>query len=276
MLFAKNLEVRRSSESDAGVIKKWYDEENHQYIKTSSYDKRTKTYHVEAILECIASKIGKLFGVNVVDYRLEDLQDYNRRIIKVCVSPDYKFSENITDFITAKTFLLPSEDEIQSMSDRYRKIIEVHPHLRADLDKMILFDYLIDNTDRHLRNFEFYMLADDSIHLSPLYDNGSSLLCDWDEEELEALKEDDDLFEQNIIFAETQSKCFSLEHATALRLVTSKESFSGLNLTITDKQIEEIVYEYKDSLTPLRVEMIILLLKQRYENIKKYYARLPE
>jgi serine/threonine-protein kinase HipA len=134
-------------------------------IKTSAFNNETKTYHVEAVMECLASDIGRLIGVTIVDYWLDEL------------------------------------------------------------DRLIVFDYLIDNYDRHMRNVELLSMEDGSVRLAPLFDNGSSLLADWvTEQDLPDLEESEELFEEHIINAETQSKCFAHDHRAELMLVDNMPS----------------------------------------------------
>lgn len=271
MLFAKDFKQKDNARSSMGVVKKWYDNRNHLYIKASSYNSKNNSYHIETIMEKLASELGRLLGVNVVDYWLDDLTDLKNNVIKVCVSKDYKVELNVENFIPAKRFLLPMEKEIKSKQDNYHKIVETYPHLKPALDQMIIFDYLIDNEDRHHHNFELYTTNKQEVFLSPLYDNGCSLLSEWSESDLEDL-EDEDVYEQHIIFAETKSKCFTIDHSTVLRLV-GLESYNGLNLEIKKEQFREIVYAYKDYLSELRMQRVCELLQVRYENLLKDYAR---
>lgn len=49
------------------------------------------------------------------------------------------------------------------------------PSLKVDIDRMIAMNFLINNTDRHLRNFSVIVKNGNVVKLSPLYDNGSAL-----------------------------------------------------------------------------------------------------
>ena len=54
------------------------------------------------------------------------------------------------------------------------------PHVKHDLDAMLQFDYLINNTDRHLGNFGFIRNVNtlQFIGMAPIFDNGNSLWFD--------------------------------------------------------------------------------------------------
>ncbi|MCK2000472.1 hypothetical protein MZM54_03575 [[Brevibacterium] frigoritolerans] len=269
-MFLKDFKQKDAAITSTGVVKKWYDDKNHLYIKASSYNRENNSYHNETLMEKIASEIGSLLGINVVDYWLDDLTDLKNKVIKVCVSKDYKVELKVDNFISVKRFLLPMEKEIKTRQDNYHIIVETYPHLKPELDKMIIFDYLIDNEDRHHQNFELYTTNKQEVFLSPLYDNGCSLLSQWSETDLEEL-EDEDIYEQNIVFAETKSKCFTPDHSTVLRLV-GLESYNGLNLDIKKEQFREIIYAYKDCLSELRMQRMYDLVQVRYENLLKDYG----
>lgn len=272
MYYEKDLLALDSSFSDVGVIAKWYDEKNKYYIKASSYLRESKKYHIEAVMECIASKVGELFGVPVVHYWLDMLRDLKGNDILVCVSKDFKVSGG--DYLTAN-MLLVSSDSDEPRSKRYPALTSHFPNTRQDLDGMILFDFIIDNYDRHLRNFEFLMSDDESqVRVAPLFDNGSSLLSDiLSDEDLEDLREDEDNYDSKIRLGDTPSKSFSHEHLSSLRLCDIN-SFAKYNWTITKEDFENIVTVYSPFLTPLRQYLIIELLWNRYNHINKFRHRL--
>lgn len=267
MINLKRLQELDSSESSTGVITKWYDEANQKYIKASAYNRKKGTYHVEAVMECLASDIAALLGVPVVKYSLDKgLLDNNKSIL-VCVSDDYRHQLDLQDVISARTILLQTGLDLKDWTARYPTLLELFPHLRLSLDQMIVYDYLIDNYDRHLRNFEFCRLRDGSVRLAPMFDNGSSLLSNFEtEEDLSDLRDDDDFFEEIIQNAETQSKCFRKQHNTELHLV-DKTVFDTLNMQIAQEQFDETVMQYSDYLSPLRVGLIKDLLRYRYRKL---------
>lgn len=267
MINLDDLREMDNSESSIGVIRKWYDELNSNYIKASSLDKSNNRYHVEAIMECIAYEVGQLLGVDVVPYWLDKLYISKKEIIDVCVSKDYKSARKVKSAISAHSYLLKEHSGSVSRKERYELIASISKNVKQDLDKMILFDYLIDNHDRHMRNVEI-VLQKGVISLSPIFDNGSSLLADWLDEDLHDITEDEDLFEEKIIHAETTSKAFANEHAVEIGLV-EKESYNHINLNISTDEFIMIVEKYSDFLSPIRKQMINKLLIHRYENIKR-------
>lgn len=270
MIYLEDLREMDNSESSIGVIRKWYDEIHSNYVKASSYDKKNKRYHVEAIMECIAFEVGQLLSVDVVPYWLDKLYISMDEILDVCVSNDFKVSRKIQSSISANSYLLKEHPGITSRKERYDLIAGISKEVKLNLEKMILFDYLIDNHDRHMRNIELIQYKG-VISLSPIFDNGSSLMSDWLDEDLEDILDDEDLFEEKIIYAETTSKAFANEHAVEIGLV-DKETYKHINLNITKDEFYTIIEKYSDFLSPIRKQLINKLLTHRYENIKRRAA----
>lgn len=266
MIDPANLDKLDNSATSNGFLNKWYDRRNLCYVKTSSV-LPNGNYHIESYMECIASSFGKLVGFEIVNYSMDEIR-LNNLTIAVSVCPDYSTRiGNIQDIVTAEVLL--SKNLSIKVSQRYKTLVEEYPHLRKDLDRMIAYDYLIDNYDRHMRNIEFYRTVDGNILMSPLFDNGSSLLSDWvTEEDLKDLMQDEDLYEENIVHASTPSKCFSLEHASEILLIDTK-SLEGLNLNVTVDEIAQLVEPYKDVLGSFRIEAIVNLLVVRLSNLRR-------
>jgi hypothetical protein len=160
MIYLDQLKEMDNSESSIGVIRKWYDETNSRYIKASSVDKSGKKYHIEAIMECIAYEIGQLLGIDVVPYWLDKLYISENEIIDVCISEDYRLKRSVKSVVSANSYLLKMNDGVISRNERYERLTSISEKMKLDIDKMIVFDYLIDNYDRHLRNIEIVLLND--------------------------------------------------------------------------------------------------------------------
>jgi len=269
MIYIDDLKEMDNSESSIGVIRKWYDEVNNVYIKASSLDKKRRQYHIESVMECIAFEIGKLFGLDIVPYWMDKLYVSDTEIIDVCVSKDYKATPNFQSSVSARTLLLKKAPEMPNRRDMYKHLTSFSEEIKVGIDKLILFDYLIDNYDRHMRNIEFTRVGEE-ILLSPIFDNGSSLLSDYpSDDDLEFIKEDEDTFEEVMKFAQTKSKAFAQDHSMEIRLV-GKEAYEEVNLTIKNEEFKEIVEKYSSFISPLRKEMIITLLVYRFRNIVKW------
>ena len=72
-----------------------------------------------------------------------------------------------------------------SRENLYEKVIAIIPNFKLDIDKMIVMDFLINNIDRHLRNFSVINKEGEILKFAPLYDHGLSLYADIQDFELE-------------------------------------------------------------------------------------------
>ena len=72
-----------------------------------------------------------------------------------------------------------------------------YPNFIYDLVRIIMFDFIIGNSDRHHSNFGFLVNKDtgNNIEFAPLYDNGSSLCAYIDSEDVDNIINDKMKFE---------------------------------------------------------------------------------
>lgn len=162
-----------------------------KFPKIDPVDKKETTEHVS---EHLAHRIGEVLGVSTA---VVDIGMYNGRIGSmshfVCKEKEV-LMEGIW-FISAK-FPQYSIDKMQDETDGRYYCLE---HLLSTVPKfclnrvhieMMLFDFLIGNSDRHQSNWAFLLKVDEQplrILPCPLYDNGSSLCCYVNSEELPQL-----------------------------------------------------------------------------------------
>ena len=146
------------------------------YLKLSSYDSYRGIYGHETVNELVASRLGGLLGIDVPEGRL------GRSLVKV----DGREFE--TYVFSAKSFkLTESRESFESYYVAYRLSEKESPLdfcRRLGWDEriylMFIFDYLIINRDRHGVNLE--VLKNNTIKLSPLFDNGLSFVCSCEDE----------------------------------------------------------------------------------------------
>lgn len=267
MYFESDLVELSLAPSSNGVFRKWYDNENKVYIKASgevAISKRyrsKKKYHIESIMEVLAYEIGKLLGFKTIEYFLDTVMLKSGEEIVVCVSKDFmiNYKERIS--------LLSLLARINSEDESYENIISSFPKFKKDLDRILLFDFIIDNRDRHLRNIEIILDDKGSMLVGPIFDNGMSLLSDFiDDIDLEWIKEDEDCYENLFINAETPCKPFRLEHSSQIGLVDLSLA-DYLKLNVHREEIRDVIYRFKEHLSPLRLECIEKLVWFRYLNI---------
>ena len=148
------------SNTSKGVLCKWNAiiGEDLFYLKTGklSYGKFS---NLEPISECIASEIGKLLGIDVIETLYSD--------VTLSKSIDYKSQTALISY--TKNFLgkgevFQSMHKLESSTDLYNTLRFEYSKYIDDINKMIIFDFIINNNDRHLNNFGF-VCDEDSLEI---------------------------------------------------------------------------------------------------------------
>lgn len=139
-----------------------------------------------------------------------------------------------------------------SRENLYEKIISILPNFKMDIDRMIVIDFLINNIDRHLRNFSVINKNGEIIKFAPLYDHGLCLYADIQDFELE--QDDKETWEMI-----DECKPFCESHYEQLELI------GDVNLQrIPLNELLEVIDRYTDYLSEYRIECIKYLIEKRY------------
>ncbi len=109
-----------------------------------------------------------------------------------------------------------------------------------EFNKILVFDYLIGNTDRHQSNWAI-LQKDKSFKLCPLYDNGSSLCCYVEESKI------DDYIGKDI------------------------QRFNALVNTKSTSRIRIDKYKKKE---PTHLEVLNFLREKKYENVEQMIKQI--
>ncbi|MBU3204385.1 HipA domain-containing protein [Clostridium algidicarnis] len=215
------------------------------YIKTGAKLKN-KFSILEPISEAIAYEIINKFNIPcAVNYIQEMKLPILERDVLVNVSED--FLQGDESLMSIRNILGNSSRE-----ELYNKVVELIPQFRIDIDRMIVMDFLINNIDRHLRNFSVIVKEGKVIRFAPLYDHGLSIYADIQDFELEQ----DDKENWEMI---DECKPFCESHYEQLELI------SDVNLpTVKIEDILDIIDKYKEHLSLHRIECIKFLLEKRY------------
>lgn len=174
-------------------------------------------YELEPFNEVVASKIAKGLGIPCVPYEIALEEDKY-----------YSLCEN---FITKDTELVPAWDILKGFAigreeTVYEQLLRCSGergigHVRDDIDKMIVLDYLIANEDRHFYNFGFIRDANalEWRGFAPLYDNGTSL---WYSKQIEDIGIQD------------KAKTFRKTHERQINLAKDLSWLSSITLSMDD------------------------------------------
>ena len=239
------IDNNRPNEMTKGKLTKWF--VNNEYIKAARLDVRgTEALGIEPIIEVIAYRLGKLLGLDIAEQRLgvaKFKKSEKEYVSLVSVSPNfvedrelfelkdfaeiYHINENISieDLIGNKS--IPTENE--------------------KLWSLMIFDFIIMNEDRHNQNIAWLYGEADEVSLSPIYDNGYSMLYD-------AVPKMCDDFEREskncVCNASFYNDRFSYIETYIQRIKEKNRLEDFINLGISDGEIlrivEEVEMEYND------------------------------
>ena len=161
--------------------KKWIIREDGRYLL-----KVNPNYHSQqAVNEVIAGKLHERLGwKNYVSYEMGTIHISGREY-PCSLSPMFTSAE--TEFVSA--YQIVAAYKVPNDVSLYEALIRQAVSLGADekevrafLEYMILTDFILTNTDRHLNNFGF--IYDPRQHrlsgMAPLFDTGNSLFYDYD------------------------------------------------------------------------------------------------
>ncbi|MBU3105117.1 HipA family kinase [Clostridium gasigenes] len=215
-------------------------------VKSGRGDGKSKSSILEPVTECICYEFAKEMGIECAEYTLEE---HDGELISIS---KWFYDESIEKFYSANRLM-----RILNLTrdDLYNKFIDNIEDIQIHVDNMIIFDYIVNNTDRHLKNFGF-LINEDKIRFAPIYDNGLALGSHLDDEEIE--------FEEisDLLLDADYAKCFDTSNKKQLELVKK----CTLNI---DFDYEYIVKKYSKYLSEKRMEFIMELLKDRILEVKK-------
>lgn len=158
-----------------------------RYYKLSNFDSyECKPVGYESFFEVIAYRLGKMLGINVLQYHLVEgqirLHVRNSSRIKVfntvlCYSEDFRKGGETKSSLQTWYNLNIGNPDIE------HGLRAISPYVNDYLDTMFVFDCLICNRDRHTGNIEVLQSRNGNYRFSPLFDHGQSFCatCGLDE-----------------------------------------------------------------------------------------------
>ena len=282
------------SEGSGTSSQQWIVSKDRKKIGLFKFPKSKET--TDHISEKLASDIAKLIGIPCADIDLGIYKDkYDEdKVKKGMIS--YKINEDGVDLVEGVSLISrvfkhydsnelkdTETDECYSIS----MIMEcLKPYkLEEDFLKIVIFDFLIGNSDRHDRNWAI-LRGNGIIRMSPLYDNASSLCSYENEETLEkCLGKDKNKFKALV---DTKSRSliridkFKLgkkgpRHSEMIQYVKDNyynetvEFVRKIQGLMTDLQIEELISEYSSYLSPNKCEVLKKYLIKKIKILLEIY-----
>lgn len=263
-----------------------------KYVK-KTYQKNDKKNEIstyenisEKIAELIASElkiksakidIGTYYGdIGCLSYNiLKDKQTMSEGVSYISRKyPKYDVTTGI-DMETGQYYCL--EMILNSLSTN---------ELKRDFFKIMIFDFIIGNSDRHSNNWAIIKTKDTQECFAPLYDNGSSLCALINEHEIANYLSKDKLKLSSLV--DSKSKTLVRINGNVKKIPTHKEVLQYLHdnyyentrqfaeiaiLKLNTEKIEEILYQVNKYISQRRYELLKRYLIEKMKILKEIYKR---
>jgi Uncharacterized protein related to capsule biosynthesis enzymes len=272
--FSHWKEYEGASEGSGRSEKLWLTNPDTNQTGLFKYKKDAET--TDHVSECIASDIAGLIGIPCAKF---EIGMYNERagsisynivehegaaliegIYGISLVYNNYDSEKLMDIKTGEKYSLEMIEKVLNKFELFENFLSI-----------VVFDYLIGNTDRHQSNWAFLM-KDKNITLSPLYDNSSSLCAYVSESRIDQYLGKDQLLWKSLV--DTKSKSLIRitvndkklpTHTEILRFI--KKNYFDQTKIITDR-IEKFVTEV--NICDILEKYDEVLSEKRKILIKKY------
>ncbi|MBU3089440.1 HipA domain-containing protein [Clostridium gasigenes] len=259
------LNSTQYNNSSAGVLGKAtivYEGKNY-IVKSGMFSKPIFTT-LEPVIECICSELIQLFKINCANYDLVKCTVQGNELWKtqesiVCIS------EN---FLGENEIIIHADNILNTKNTRtsYKHLTEVFKNNVIDINNMLIIDYIINNTDRHHKNFAMiYNSENNSLKFAPLYDHGFSLGQEMDIDYLES--ESDDFSE---VYTESDySKCCGVSNSSQIANI----DYHSVKIDVDIEEIYKIIDKYKCYLKPATYEFMKYIIKRRLSYVKRVFTK---
>ena len=166
--------LRSPNNTTDGMLQKgWIIENGKRILVKGTYTSSRE----EPFNEWLASQISKRLGFNYCNYFVEWTD--KTKLISKCEN----FVSEDVEIISAYD-VFKSEKKPNNINDYefYIQTLEKHnvPNARKNVEDMFILDYLMLNTDRHLKNFGVIRNVNtlEWVRTTPIFDTGQSMECD--------------------------------------------------------------------------------------------------
>ncbi|ASA21977.1 HipA domain-containing protein [Paenibacillus donghaensis] len=257
--------------------------------------------------EKIASEIGSILGLNTHNVEIASLKvdteiidDYDLKVEKI--RDDKIYGALCCSFLEDNESLIEGADMIMDFDHTYdrkklRGEYEIYSYdllmnvfskygFLDDLKKMIIFDTLIGNTDRHQDNFGIIRNeVDKRIRFAPFYDNSSSLGRELTESRILLLAKDTQAFNAYIHGKKASSliRWGNLEKNEKLNafvffkkvMEISPEliKYHKMLYQLTDSKIDKLIFEIPSVMTEVQQLFVSKVLKIRRDILLKEFLK---
>ncbi len=254
-----NKDILRSpnNTTDGMLQKGWIIDSGKRVLVKGTYTSSRE----EPFNEWLASQVCKRLNFDYCNYSVDFIN--NEKLVSKC-----------DNFITCDEEIISAYDIFMSSKkpnnisdyEHYINILEKHevPNARYNVASMFLVDYLLMNTDRHMKNFGVIRNVNTLkwVRTAPIFDTGQSMQCDK--------------IVATMNFTNGMGKFFSntnKNYEDILKVISKDIKNMDFNL-LNDLPLEyERMlknYQNKTDMSDARVEKLVSGLKYRIENLKEF------
>lgn len=215
-------------------------------------------FGLQPISEIMANIIAPYILKDFIKY---DLVKFNNKLYSKC----YNFLNHSVNM--HPVIELRGVRDITDYKNSYEHIIDClfsvlgdYDACRNFIDRMLIFDYIINNDDRHFNNFSVLQDADTGNYLgfAPIFDNGSSFFCNTLTENIEDKNQMCKPFE---IFWEDQVKLIDVvNYQKEIKILME-------DFPLITAQFIDILSKYELSFSTERLDKIIGIMWNRLNNL---------
>ena len=237
-----------------GMVKKGWiiDKDNNRVLVKGTYS----ISGLEPINEWLASRICKRLDLDYCNYTLDILR---RQLVSKCKN----FLTKDEEIISASDIMNLDSDDNVSDYEKYVSILESYgiKDVKKKLSDMYIVDYLMLNTDRHMKNYGIIRNVKtlEWERITPIFDTGTSLQSDVTLPYLD--------------FDNEEYKFFHSHNMTVNELVNyiKLEKYDLTKLDGLKDEYKEVLEKYSDiiELNPKRLEKTVEGFGERIELLKQ-------